>query len=258
MTDVKLHETKVVPTSEIRLNRWNPNVEETATFNQLVENIRQVGMTVPIQVRTLGDADLSEDERASGVKYEIVGGEHRLRAAQVLEMGAVPATILEGWAEDLAQFQTVALNVIAGKVDRRKFTRLVEELVRKGYEEDAIAQMMRFAEPTDMDRLIIAAKESLPAELAQQLERSRDEIRNVDDLSRILNSLFATYGATLEHSFMVFDFGGKRHWWIRGNRRLLGHMETFAAICQDRKLDMNEVLSVVFDGGMPALAGIGA
>ena len=32
---------------------WNPNVEDLATFNELVENIRQVGMVDPIQVMPL-------------------------------------------------------------------------------------------------------------------------------------------------------------------------------------------------------------
>src|SRR3972149_8307446 len=51
---------------------WNPNVEDLATFNELVENIRQVGMVDPIQVVSLGDD-----------KYRIVGGEHRWKAARL-------------------------------------------------------------------------------------------------------------------------------------------------------------------------------
>src|SRR3972149_2330349 len=99
---------------------WNPNVEDLATFNELVENIRQVGMVDPIQVVPLGDD-----------KYRIVGGEHRWKASRLAGLERIPAVVLPDWDEDVQKVQTVKLNVIRGRFDPKRFAALWNELEAK-------------------------------------------------------------------------------------------------------------------------------
>jgi hypothetical protein len=82
-----------IPTDEIRPSENNPrgSVEKDASFERLVASIDRVGILVPLVVSIL--------PRAQGqIKYELVDGERRFRAARELGRETVPAHILHGRA----------------------------------------------------------------------------------------------------------------------------------------------------------------
>jgi hypothetical protein len=80
-----------IPTDEIQPSAHNPRgeVEKDDSFERLVASIDRVGILVPLVV--------SELPKARGViKYELVDGERRFRAARELGRKTVPAHVLRG------------------------------------------------------------------------------------------------------------------------------------------------------------------
>src|SRR5512141_3057347 len=81
-------EVKPVKISEIRPSQDNPRgpVAEDTSFQRLVDSIDEVGILVPLVVQKLRKPD-------GHIKYELVDGERRFRAAQALRTTEVPAHI---------------------------------------------------------------------------------------------------------------------------------------------------------------------
>lgn len=107
-----------VPLDRLRANPWNPNRMDDFMFNKEMESIKKFGVAQPIVVRDHED-DL----------FEIIDGEHRLRAldhlgweqAPVWNMGQVPDT--------LAKQLTVVLNEIKGSPEKSKMSDLLKDLL---------------------------------------------------------------------------------------------------------------------------------
>lgn len=248
---VELPEFRALPVSSIRLNNWNPNVEAEEDFNNLVASIKRDGFNEVVLVRPLEPEQVSEVERQKGIGFEVMHGEHRFRAAQVLDMEQVPCLVKTA-DDDLAKFISVSHNMIRGRINQPKFAKLYEDLSKR-YSKDAIQQLMAITDPGVLDRFIGGIRSSLPPELRGQLDKSKAEIKSVDDLSRILNEIFSQYGDDLRFGFMIFTFKGQTHTWVVMDKALKAQIEQFAAICRDRKIDMGKVMAMVLKAGLPAL-----
>lgn len=85
------YETIFVPTNKLAANPWNSNRLSSENFEKLKRAISRLGMFKPIVVRENND------------KLEILGGEHRWRAALDLGMGAVPIVNLGPITDQRAQ-----------------------------------------------------------------------------------------------------------------------------------------------------------
>jgi ParB family chromosome partitioning protein len=69
---------------QIKPNPFQPREEfKSESMEELVQSIREKGIIQPILVRTKGDG------------YELIAGERRLRAAQILQLKEVPAIVKE-------------------------------------------------------------------------------------------------------------------------------------------------------------------
>jgi ParB/RepB/Spo0J family partition protein len=198
-----------IPMDKIVVNEWNPNVQKDAVFNALVENIREIGMVEPVMV-------LPADEDG---KYKMISGEHRFEACKVLGFDEIDAYVMDDFDEDMAKFQLVRMNVLKGSLDPVKFTKLFDEMADK-YGKDLTKQMMALVDEKAFDNLYVNVRKELPKELQEKMDTARSEIKNVDDLSRILNEMFSKYGDTLKHNFMVFQYGGKTHLWVMMDAKL--------------------------------------
>lgn len=187
----------------------NPNEQDDETFDALVLQIQQNGWTAPAQVVPV-----------DGGKYRLVAGEHRWMAARVLQT-RLPAVLLDPatWDADRRQMQLVADNLISGKLNPDKFTKLYSDLARR-YDGEVLKKYMGFSKGDQFEKLFRETKAGLPPELADALDASKAEIRTIDDLSRVLNRLFQEHGETLPSNMMVFSFGGKEVLWIRANKAL--------------------------------------
>jgi len=79
-----------VPVEAIRPNPWQPRTGfEEREMSELVESIREVGILQPLAVRR------------SGAGYEVIAGERRFRAAQILGLATVPAIEREATDDDM-------------------------------------------------------------------------------------------------------------------------------------------------------------
>lgn len=213
MTEVR--ESVMIPIDEFEPVEWNPNVEDLATFNTLVETIQQNGFTDPLDVVKVGDA------------YRIVGGEHRWKAGRQAGLKALPA-VVHDWDEDEQMMQNVRLNQLRGKIDPVKFGRMWEQL-RERHDRDTIMARMGFAgREKELDRLIGNTRKSIPKDMRAEFDKRVEKIQTVEDLAAVVQSLYARTGATLQkHGWMVLTFGGQTHLMIRmsdGTRKKLQKM----------------------------------
>ena len=198
-----------IPMDKIVVNEWNPNVQKDAVFNALVENIREIGMVEPLMV-------MPADENGN---YKLISGEHRFEACKVLGFTEIDAYVMEDFDEDMAKFQLVRMNVLRGSLDPVKFTKLFDEMADK-YGKDLTKQMMALVDEKAFDNLYVNVRKELPKELQKKMDTARSEIKNVDDLSRILNEMFSKYGDTLKNNYMIFQYGGKTHLWVLMDSKL--------------------------------------
>lgn len=186
-------------------NAENPNEQDDATFNALVQSIRTEGWTQPVQA-------VWDDARG---KYEIVAGEHRWRAARVLQC-KVPTIPLppEDFDRDRRDWNLVKDNMLRGKMNPETFTRLYTRLSKR-YDDEVLKTLMGFTSEDAFKRVFKTVERSLPPGLQEALAGAKDEIKTIDDLSAVLNRLFRDHGETLDANYMVFSWGTKEVLWIR-------------------------------------------
>ena len=194
-------------------NAENPNEQDDATFNGLVESIEQDGWTAPMQAVSIGQLDGKE-------MFEIVAGEHRWRAAKVLQC-KVPVIALprDDFDEDRRQWTLVKDNILKGKLNPQKFSQLYDRMAKK-YDPEVLKTLMGFTTSDAFLKVYQQTKANLPPEMQAALEDAKEEIKTIDDLSRVLNRLFQAHGETLPSNFMVFSYGSKEVLWVRADKAL--------------------------------------
>ena len=238
MSEIKISETVrvvEVPIELIDKNDYNPNKLDDTNFNRLVQDMDELGFLQPILLVPKGVG-----------RYRIIDGEHRYEAAKLSDMPTVPAVIVEGGFaedEDRQKFQTMRMNMIRGSLDKRKFQAMVGDLL-ENHGLEAVAEGMAFDDVDALRAMIDNARGTLPTpEMRKEFDKAKEEIKTVDDLSNVLNRLFTRYGSTLPYHFMVMDFGGKNHLWVR-----LPHKKAYEAVtmvaqkCQELGVTFSSVL----------------
>jgi hypothetical protein len=214
-----------IPVAALKPNDYNPNELDDRNFNRLAEDMQNIGFLQPLLVVPLDDGT-----------YRIIDGEHRYEVAKLLDMEQLPCVVAEG---DLAKdetkqkYQTMRMNMIRGAIDKRKFKNLVEDLVTNAPLED-VAEAMAYDDVDALRDLIADARKDLPKEMRKEFDKAREEIKTVEDLSKVLNRLFTKFGSTLPYNYMILDFGGKDHLWIRlPDKKAYRQVKTAAEICRE-------------------------
>jgi ParB/RepB/Spo0J family partition protein len=207
MSEIEIPDTVMLKREEIRPNKWNPNEFDADTFNELVKSIEDFGIVQPLIVGPLeGDPE--------GFKFEVIDGEHRWTALDILEVPVIPC-IVKDIDEDQRQFLTVRTYRIRGKFNMKSFTKMVEGMMEK-YSFDEVAEQMAFTDPDELQEMISAARTTITdPDMRKEFDKAKDEIQTVDDLTNILNRLFTRFGDSLPANFMLIEFGGKNHLWVR-------------------------------------------
>lgn len=233
---------KWIPIDLIIPNSWNPNAQNDVTFQLLQDEIAEVGLIDPIEVVPVDEGN-----------YLILGGEHRWRAAKNLGFEEVPCVILthQRWKDDdLKKFVTVRLNVIHGKLDPDKFLALYKEMADK-YGEESMQRMMGYADSKQFQRMLgwvkKGLKQSLPKEMAQDVEEAAKEVKSVADLENIIQDLFNKYGETVNNSFMIFTYGKQQHIYVQMDAKMRRAMDRVLECCRQLKVDINEFMRPVLD-----------
>jgi hypothetical protein len=212
-------------------------------FNKLSENIDEIGFAEPIHVALNKDGT-----------YTIIGGEHRYRAASLRDIETLPAIVLDdleegkdNW-ENKRRFQLVRLNVIKGKIDPLTFTLMVEKL-GADYSKDIMADMFGFANEKAFLTLYKEVRAALPSEMQKELDKSKAQIRTIEDLSRILNKIFTEHGQELDHGFMWFTYGGIDHFYVKMDKKLLDTMRSIDKQLHESGGNINDLLNDIIPKG---------
>ena len=231
------YEVQMIPTDAIEPAPWNPNEEDVGTFNQLVETMEEDGVLENVVVVPLEDG-----------RYRIVSGEHRWKAARLNDLDEIPAVVRDDWDEDAQKIRTVRMNVLRGNLNPDKFVDLYQELAKK-YDPMALRKMLGFEyKEKELDRLLKNVRKSLPPKLKKDLDERKDKIRNVEDLSAVVQSLYSQYGGTVDQSFMFLTFGGQVHLMVKLNKKTKDRLQKVLADYDNANDLIGKVLDQVVSG----------
>lgn len=183
----------------------NPNEMAEDKFDMLVQEIQENGFDEPLQV--------IPHPRMDG-KYLIAGGHHRKKAAAAVGMDAVPCVIKESWTEDQQKFALVKRNIVSGKMNSAKFTRLYQELA-KTYDAAILQTMLGFTQKKEFEAVYEGVAKNLTPKQKTALAKAKEDIKSVDDLTGVLHRIFKEEGSESDHSYVVFSHLGKSHVYIK-------------------------------------------
>lgn len=129
MTEVRPQQIEMIPIS--RINVLNPRSRNKRQHREIVNNIEAIGLKRPITV--------SLRQGPGGPRYDLVCGQGRLEAFQMLGQEEIPAVVIEA-AEDECLVMSLVEN-IARRVQRPiDVMKEVGELRKRGYSEADIAR----------------------------------------------------------------------------------------------------------------------
>lgn len=225
-------ERKALPLSVLEEFEDNPNKMSARAFDLLVHNMQSHGCTENIVVRPIGKS-----------RYQIISGHHRVKAAQYLGWDSLPCAIIvdPDFDDEAATFQLVRMNAIHGRLDPEAFIKHYEKVAMK-YGDDLLQDMFGFAEEAEFKKLIAATAESLPSELKDKFKEAAKEVKTIDGLAKLLNELFTKYGDTTPYSYMIFDYGGQRNFWLRIEAKTFNALQLIGELCVETQHSMDDVL----------------
>lgn len=232
-------EYRKISIGQIEPNEWNPFVMDAPEFDMLVENMDDIGNLQPVLV--------VPSEVVDGVQmFKLIDGEKRYEAGRLRDDEELPAIIADPdrLSEIKQKFQTMRFNKIKGHVSPLKFKKMVEGIMQSGeYTFDDLAHEMGFTNQDEFQSLIEEARENLSPELRDEFDKVKDEIKTVDDLSLVLNRLFTQFGDTLPANFMILDFGGKQHIWVRMQPNSFKAVKAQARECMVNGITFDSIVS---------------
>lgn len=224
-----------VPINLLVAHKANPNEQNEATFDQLVQKIAEDGQDEPINV-------FPEILKGSHTgKFVIYSGHHRLKACKANGFETVECIIREGWDDDKVAIELVARNQLRGAPNPEKFTKIYNDL-KKRHDPEFLKAQMGFNKRGDIDKLIKNAGEHMSAKGKARLAEAKEEVTSVEDLGNIINQIFREEGAKLDHGLIVFSFGTKKHLYIKSTKALKTVM--------DKLMDDAETHGVTMEGAL--------
>jgi len=219
-----------LPLDQIRPNPRQPREQfKPEAIASLAGSIREQGVMQPIVVRPIPEAERAE---SSGLRYEIVAGERRWRAAGEAGLTAIPALMRELTDEQCAEWALIEnlqredLNPIE---KAHAFKRLADDFrltqaqiaERMGLERSTITNHLRLLDLSDLvldlvkrDLLSMGQARAIaglpdPAQqkkLAEQAVREQLSVRKVEEeVRRVLNPVHTPKPVTRDNHFADLD-----------------------------------------------------
>ena len=186
-----------IPPSQLKPNRWNPNVVSPDNESKLEQSLKRNGFFKPALTRQLDDGSL-----------EIIGGEHRVLAATRLGYETVPVINLGKIDDERAREICILDNSRYGSDDALKLAELLEGLG----DIDELASFMPYGEADlnnifssvniALDDLDIDEEDEKPAKLAEkpiqqyQVLRFKIPVDDVADITSLIEKTIKTQGFT--------------------------------------------------------------
>jgi len=225
-----------IPIGEILPAPWNPNQMDEEEFNILAEKLDEIGMIDPIQV-------LPKEGLEEPAKYQIVGGEHRWKAARALGWETLPCVVLDPkeFDEDRQKFVNMQLNIVKGRLNKTKFMALYKEMAQK-YSDEALKGLMGFSKMEALQSLVGKIQRGLPGETGKRFGEAAQGVESVKDLGRVIQQTLTKHGSDLQHSFIVLTLNGRPHYWVQMSSSFKDVMDDLADYCRDNNKQMHELL----------------
>ena len=120
-------ERRIVKIGLIRPNTFNYNKQSAFIYDKMLSSLKEFGFVDPIDVRSGDDDGAFEDGH-----FEVIGGEHRLKAAQEVGYEEVPVNDLGDIPDAQAKKLCIVLNETKGKPDNEALAVLIAELSTDG------------------------------------------------------------------------------------------------------------------------------
>ncbi len=198
---IKLREYKVIGVGDICPNPYNKNRMGEKYFTALKTNLAnsKVGFTIPVLVRPNPNTD-------SDIKWMIIDGEHRWKAAKEVGYQQIPCIVFPQMDESLAKYFMIESNSVRGDTSDADIKKILQEI-----EEEP------FFDPTDFDVWVGAATEA-PEDLNKYDLDGEEETEGlqetqlvslyftpvqIDFYKRIVGQYRLAHGVTAEQA--VFD-----------------------------------------------------
>jgi len=124
-----MQRAKLIPVDQISV--VNPRVRNRKVFDEIVENIAELGLKRPITV--------ARRDQTDGPHYELVCGQGRLEAYRALGQEKIPALAIDASSEDCLVMSLVE-NLARRQHRAIDLLRDIEGLKRRGYHEAEIAR----------------------------------------------------------------------------------------------------------------------
>lgn len=230
-----------IPVEDLVPDEDNPNEMDEATFDQLIEEIREQGFDEPIIVRP--------HPTVKG-KYQIGSGHHRTKAAMVLGMLTVPA-IIKHWTDREQKVALVKRNALRGDLNKGKLVKLYKEL-SKGKDGVQVQRELGFTNQKKFEAMYDEAMKTLTPKQKKKLAEAKEKIKSMDDLSSVLNRIFKESGSELDKGYMVFSFGGQDHHYYQIDKATNDRLKEIHAACDAADIPYTEFLqSIVAAAKLP-------
>jgi len=197
-----------IPVDLLQRGQYQPRIDmRQDSLEELADSIRSQGVVQPIVVRPIGKTGNTQ-------RYEIIAGERRWRAAQLAELGEIPAVIREVADEDAIAMALIE-NIQRENLNPLEEARALDRLIREfdlthaeaakavGRSRASVSNLLRLQELSDKVKAMLEAREidmgHARALLAisnavQQLDVARQVARkglSVRETERLVNRVLA-------------------------------------------------------------------
>ncbi|EED0130794.1 ParB N-terminal domain-containing protein [Escherichia coli] len=153
-----------VDVANLRPNTWNTNSVGAQNFEKLKGSIEKLGFFKPILARELEDGF-----------FEILGGEHRWRAAIEQGISTVPVLSVGKISDVVAKQMSLVDNERYGEDDQIALQRFIEEI-----QSELDYQLSEIAPYDDEISMVLAKEAAIDLEALEALSRGSDEPVDTD------------------------------------------------------------------------------
>ncbi len=181
---------KQVPVEQLRRGQYQPRIDmRQESLAELADSIRSQGIVQPIVVRAVP---------ADGVvRYEIIAGERRWRAAQLAGLEAVPAIVRDIEDEDaiaMALIENIQRENLNPLEESRALSRLIDEFdlthaeaaTAVGRSRASVTNLLRLQELTDKVKALVEDR-SIDMGHARALLAVQDPVQQFDAARQVAN-----------------------------------------------------------------------
>jgi len=231
-----------IPVENLIPDEDNPNEMDEATFDLLIEEIREQGFDEPIQVRP---------HPTMKGKYQIGGGHHRVKAATVIGMQSVPA-VVKDWDDRVQKVMLVKRNALRGDLNKQKMAKLYKQLAKDAKDPVQLQRELGFSNPKKLDAIIERVEKSMTPTQKKKLAEAKEDIKTLDDLSSVLNRIFKESGSDMDQGYMVFSFGGRDHHYVQIDGDTNDALHRLKADCEKTGKNFRDVLQSIVASAAPA------